>query len=251
VDPMIEVHPHPRATSIGVRSMEHFRRLGLDARVIDAGVPRSQALDVVYVTRVLAREIHRFRFPSIEALFAERSRWAGAIPEVALSPYFKTWTAQSPLERMLRDHLAGLPRVATRYGWRLEAFAERSDRVDVTLRCDADGRRETVRTRYLVGCDGVQSAVRAGLGIEYEGRGTLGQALGIHFRAPELIEKPRRLARGARNRGRGTGGAGRPRGGGRAAAAQAETLCTDRRPPRLPLRRLAAGCSRRHRGAPV
>ncbi|OGA16453.1 MAG: hypothetical protein A3H32_08480 [Betaproteobacteria bacterium RIFCSPLOWO2_02_FULL_63_19] len=189
VDPMIEVHPHPRAISIGVRSMEHFRRLGLEAHVINAGVPRSQALDVVYVTRMLAREIHRFRFPSIEALFAERERWARAIPEVALSPYFKTWTAQSPLERMLRDHLAGMPQVAKRYGWRVEAFTERSDHVDVTLRCEADGRRETVRTRYLAGCDGAQSAVRAGLGIEYEGRGTLGQALGIHFRAPQLMQR--------------------------------------------------------------
>ena len=45
VDPQVDVHPHPRAISIGVRSMEHFRRLGLDDAVIDAGVPRAHALD--------------------------------------------------------------------------------------------------------------------------------------------------------------------------------------------------------------
>ena len=49
VDPQAEVHPHPRAISIGVRTMEHYRRLGLDQAVIDAGVPRDRALDVVYV----------------------------------------------------------------------------------------------------------------------------------------------------------------------------------------------------------
>jgi len=35
------INPHPRAISIGVRSMEHFRRLGLDQKVIEAGEPRS------------------------------------------------------------------------------------------------------------------------------------------------------------------------------------------------------------------
>ncbi len=41
VDPQVEVHPHPRAISIGVRTMEHFRRLGLDQLAIAAGVPLS------------------------------------------------------------------------------------------------------------------------------------------------------------------------------------------------------------------
>src|SRR3984957_19344091 len=68
IDPLLNVHPHPRAISIGVRTMEHFRRLGLDQKVIDAGVPRSRALDVIYVTRMLGREIFRFPIPSIDAL---------------------------------------------------------------------------------------------------------------------------------------------------------------------------------------
>src|ERR1700722_5668012 len=68
LDPLTDVHPHPRAISIGVRSMEHFRRLGLDQKVIDAGVPRERALDVVYTTRMLGREIFRFPIPSIDAL---------------------------------------------------------------------------------------------------------------------------------------------------------------------------------------
>src|SRR3954469_3919542 len=127
VDPQLEVHPHPRAISIGVRTMEHFRRMGLDQAAIDAGVPRSRPLDVVYATRLLGREIFRFRLPSIDRLFGDRAALEHSIPEIAASPYYKCWTAQSPLEKMLRAHLLQSPIVDLRIGWRLQSFKERDE----------------------------------------------------------------------------------------------------------------------------
>lgn len=187
-DPQIEVNAHPRAISIGVRSMEHFRRLGLDQQVIDAGVPRDQALDVVYVTRLLDREIFRFSIPSIDDLETSREHLAKSTPEIAASPYYKTWTAQAPLERMLRRHVMQSPSVDLRLGWRLSSFAQASDGVNVVLVEEASGREQIVKASYLFGCDGGKSAVRAGLGIKLVGKGTLGSALGLYFRAPQLRE---------------------------------------------------------------
>src|SRR5579862_4851591 len=92
VEPLTAVQRHPRAISIGVRTMEHFRRLGLDQKTIDVGVPRNRALDVVYMTRMLGREIFRFSIPSIEALAQNADALAVATPEIAASPYYKTWT---------------------------------------------------------------------------------------------------------------------------------------------------------------
>jgi len=186
VEPLTEVQGHPRAISIGVRTMEHFRRLGLDQKTIDAGVPRSRALDVIYTTRMLGREIFRFPIPSIDALDEERDALAAETPEIAASPYYKTWTAQSPLERMLRSEIARQNLIETRYGWRLDAFAEDDEGVTAQLVELATGRREECRALYLAGCDGANSAVRAGLGIALAGRGTLGHAAGLYFRAPEL-----------------------------------------------------------------
>ena len=51
---------------------------------------------------------------------------------------------------------------------------------------NATGRRENLAAAYLVGCDGANSAVRDRLGIRLSGRGTLGNASGLYFRAPEL-----------------------------------------------------------------
>ncbi|HWE76654.1 MAG TPA: FAD-dependent monooxygenase [Stellaceae bacterium] len=186
VEPLTEVHAHPRAISIGVRTMEHFRRLGLDQKVIDAGVPRSRALDVIYVTRMLGREIFRFPIPSIDELARDAARLAVETPEITASPYYKTWTAQSPLERMLRAEVTRSPKIEPRYGWRLDSFVESEHGVTAILVELATGRREEVVAHYLVGNDGANSAVRAGLDTRMSGRGTLGEAVGLYFKAPTL-----------------------------------------------------------------
>jgi 2-polyprenyl-6-methoxyphenol hydroxylase-like FAD-dependent oxidoreductase len=189
IDPLLEVHPHPRAISIGVRTMEHFRRLGLDQKVIDAGVPRSRALDVIYVTRMSGREIFRFPIPSIDALAQNADALAADTPEIAASPYYKTWTAQAPLERLLRREVAAVPQIATRYGWRLDSFEENEAGVIAQIIDATTGRHEQVEAEYLVGCDGAASIVRTGLGIAMSGRGTLGDAVGLYFRAAALAER--------------------------------------------------------------
>lgn len=186
VEPLIAVQAHPRAISIGVRTMEHFRRLGLDQKTIAAGVPRSRALDVIYVTRILGREIFRFAIPSIDALEKGGAELSASIPEISASPYYKTWTAQAPLERMLRNHVAALPEIDRRFGWRLQSFSATDDAVSAQLVEIGTGREEIIAARYLIGCDGANSVVRAGLQIPLQGRGTLGEACGFYFRAKDL-----------------------------------------------------------------
>jgi len=186
VEPRTRIHPHPRAISVGVRSMEHFRRLGLDQKVIEAGVPRDQRLDVIYVTRMLGREIHRFPIPSIDDLVTRRGELAKEIPETAASAFYKTWTAQTPLERVLDAHVTAQPGVEFSRGWRLQSFVEQEGVVEAQIVEDATGRTETIIADFLVGCDGANSVVREGLGVKLSGRGALGSALGLYFRAPGL-----------------------------------------------------------------
>ena len=62
------------------------------------------------------------------------------------------------------------PSVDVRRGLTLEALDRRADRVDAFVRPTDGGRSERISARWLVGCDGAASAVRARLEIPLEGR---------------------------------------------------------------------------------
>ena len=177
----------PRAMGVGPRSMEHFRRWGIAEKVIDAGVPRSQPASIVYLTRLFGYELARFDAPSADE-FAGRSREAiEQAPQLRLSPYYRTWCSQQYLEAVLRDYVATLPDVELRFGWRLESFEQGGDGVRVHLTEVATGTRASLDADYLAACDGARSVARKALGIALDGRGTMGQVWGTHFRAPTLM----------------------------------------------------------------
>jgi 2-polyprenyl-6-methoxyphenol hydroxylase-like FAD-dependent oxidoreductase len=74
---------------------------------------------------------------------------------------------QSETERLLTEHLESLGGRVER-GVELVSFVNGAGGVEATLR-DADGRMETGRYRWIVGCDGAHSAVRHGLNVKFEG----------------------------------------------------------------------------------
>ncbi len=59
-------------------------------------------------------------------------------------------------------------RIDGRFGWKLQTSVEDDCGVTCTF-LDLDGNTHTVRTRYLVGCDGGNSRVRQNAGIRMIG----------------------------------------------------------------------------------
>jgi 3-(3-hydroxy-phenyl)propionate hydroxylase len=70
---------------------------------------------------------------------------------------------QNQIEQIMADWLAELP-VRMHYGREVTGFAQDSGGVDVRL---SEG--ESLRARYLVGCDGGRSLIRKAAGIEFPG----------------------------------------------------------------------------------
>lgn len=81
-------------------------------------------------------------------------------PFPLLLPQFET-------EKLLTARLSALG-VTIERGVELTEFVQDGSGVTAMLK-HADGRMEETRASYLVGCDGARSAVRHGLGIEFEG----------------------------------------------------------------------------------
>lgn len=181
-------NPHPRANMAGQRTMEIFRRWGLADKVLDASLPRDYPVNVVFTTRLNGHELHRFSLPSIEE-FQNPTDPAlrEELPDTDWSPYFKTQIGQNFLEPVIRDFAAGFSGVEVRRGWKLEGFTHGEAGVVATIVNVVDGARETVRARYLVGCDGGRSMVRKTLGVAFEGRGALSKNWGIYARIPNFL----------------------------------------------------------------
>ena len=160
---------HPRAIGVTTRSMELFRSWGLAEAVRAASI---DALPIVVGTQTLADPV---RTPAPTAY---------PTPQEALT-VSPTWPAICP-----QDHIEPLlVEQVRRHGGEVSFDTELTDlhvgpggvRAELTQR--RGGVVRPVRARYVVGADGPRSTVRAALGIGFEKLGTLGEHVGVLFRA--------------------------------------------------------------------
>ncbi|MBN06959.1 MAG: hypothetical protein CMM45_03905 [Rhodospirillaceae bacterium] len=179
---------HPKATLLGARSMEFYRRWGLDDAIFNAALPPDENYWIIFCTRLSGIELDRFASPSINTV---RERPDGAEerwPELKWSPYGKTQIGQVLLEPVLLDHARTIANLDLRHGHKLVSFADHEDHVEAAIEITDTGARTTLRCRYLVGCDGGASTVRKSLGIEFGGRGAWRSNISFYFRSPSFMD---------------------------------------------------------------
>ncbi|WP_305779134.1 FAD-dependent monooxygenase [Nocardia nova] len=159
----------PKARRINIRTMELFRRIGIAAAVEDAarGLSAHQAMAA---GPTLARaERLPFSFP-------------GGLPDWdAITPAAACLCAQDLLEPTLRE-LAEARGCDIRFGVECVDVTEDAAGLTATLRTAPD-RVDPLRASYLVAADGAHSPIRERLKIGRHGRGTLGRAVNVYFRA--------------------------------------------------------------------
>jgi len=188
---------HPKGSSQGSRTMEHYRRLGIAGKVRALGLPADHPTDVIYFTRFGGWELARLPMPSA----AETQRKIAAAPKTDQVPEPLHRANQMYVERFLLEHVRTRPNIVVRFGWRVEDFADDSDGVTLNIVRERDGARETWRSAYLVGCDGGQGLVRRTLGIRYSGESLQqaymgGRMFSTHVRVPTLARDFLRKVRG-------------------------------------------------------
>ncbi|MFI0897520.1 FAD-dependent monooxygenase [Streptomyces sp. NPDC020983] len=144
VDRLTAPQPHARAVGVLPRTFEVWDAMGLVRDALDAAVPLYGQL--VFVDGRPGPRIELQLPPDVPYGFA-------ALP-------------QDVTEQLLTRHLEA-------YGGRVERGTELlgldQDGDGVRARIAAPGGTETVRARYVVGCDGAHSRTRRELGIAFEG----------------------------------------------------------------------------------
>ncbi len=78
---------------------------------------------------------------------------------------------QPTLEEALDKAVAAQPSVSLHLGWEVVAVSQHADHGCVELRDLETGERKRLKGRYIVGCDGANSLIRACIGGEREDRG--------------------------------------------------------------------------------
>jgi len=154
--------------------MEFNRRWGIAKQVKSTGWPQTHPNDFVYCTSMCGYELARVKV----APYVERP--------LAYSPEPPCGCASIFYEPVLVQHIESLPSVSTKLRHSLDAFTQDADGVSATVTNHVTGENEVIRCQYLVGCDGASSSVAKGLGVTYEGVGTLTKSVNVFFRSPDL-----------------------------------------------------------------
>lgn len=86
------------------------------------------------------------------------------------------WFNQPELEARLHELASDIPSIELLRGWEAVELNETSDSVSLTIQETAEvvgpsGQQETIKARYLIGCDGANSFVRDSVGIDIVDKG--------------------------------------------------------------------------------
>lgn len=159
----------PKMERCNARTMENFRRLGIEDDIRAAGLDNDMPMDVFVCVEDVNREplvVHRYE--SVNELKgtyrATRDGSAAAVPYQLISQY--------TLEPLLRDVALRYANVSVEFDREVVAFDQDDTGVTVTVRSVA-GDEWQVQAEYLVGCDGGSSTVRELLGFVLEGESLL------------------------------------------------------------------------------
>jgi len=167
-----------RINLVNIRSMEFCRRWGIENDIRHGGFPDDYPMTVLFLTSLRGREIARLEYPSM-----------GAQPPLATSPTNRQRIPQMWFEPIFARTAAAFPSVTLRRKLRFERMRELTSGIEAELSDLGTGETETVRARYVAGCDGARSTVRQMLGIEMVGEQRLSYSCAIYFRAPELWKR--------------------------------------------------------------
>lgn len=160
---------------VGIRTMEFCRRWGIVQNVESSAYNRAYPQDNVYLTTLNGYELGRQPMPSMldDAPPPESPQKRERCPQNMFDPIMQSFA---------RSH----PCVQLQYKHQLISFEQDEDGVTSRVLDVEAGKEITVRSRFLVGCDGGRSTVREALGIEMQGKGVLTHTTNVIFRCPEF-----------------------------------------------------------------
>jgi len=172
---------HPKMNMISTRTMEFARRWGFAKELREKAWPPDHPLNVSFITSLMGHEIASFHFPA----YKDRV-WPH-------TPEGHQRCSQLWFDPMIQRRAIESGSVDARFRTLFRGFEQDEQGVTAEIEDRDSGRRQRVRARYLVGCDGAESMVREALGIEMPDSKSLSYDVNIFFESKELLELHKRF----------------------------------------------------------
>ena len=166
------IFSHPRATVVGLRSMELFRSWGLEDEIRAGGDEVEwRMLATATLSRAASGNVIEVGYPTTNE-------------SAGLSPTRPAAAPQDHLETVLLDHLRSLPAACVEIGATVEDLWEAASGLQLRVRTGDDRVSKVVKARYVIGADGARSVVRQRLGIGVTSTEEVLHSLSTVVRAP-------------------------------------------------------------------
>lgn len=176
--------PSVKSNHVSARSMEIFRRLGVAAKVRNAGLPADYPNDVAYRTSFLGRELARIPIPCRAQRYTAKEGpdtwWPTPEPPHRINQIY--------LEPVLFEHAASFPGIRILNRTSLTDFAQNADCVTTRAVNLENGDDIEISSRFMVGCDGGSSIVRKKIGSKLTGDAIVQRVQSSYIRAPRLLD---------------------------------------------------------------
>jgi 2-polyprenyl-6-methoxyphenol hydroxylase-like FAD-dependent oxidoreductase len=174
----------PKMERVNARTMEIYRRMGLAKKLRAAGLRRDVPMDVFIMLNLTQPPLLRLPYPSVAEAEADiRATNDGTAP---LEPY--QLISQYTLEPLLKSEAEKLSAVTLRWSTEYLSFKQDAQGVTTTVKT-ADGKTATIRSAYLVGCDGGTSPVRHTMDIKLRGESNMMSLRQALYRCDELFDR--------------------------------------------------------------
>jgi 2,4-dichlorophenol 6-monooxygenase len=165
----------PRAHIVNQRTVEIFRHMGIEDKLLAAGTPQQLMSNNVWATSLAGLEVARLQ------------TW-GTSPERAAdyhkaSPSPMTNCPQTVLEPILLQAIQESAVTDVRFGHEFQRLDRDDDGVTAVIEDRDAGTTLTVRCQYLIGADGGRSVILEQAGLSVDGEAGLSHAANIWFEA--------------------------------------------------------------------
>jgi len=177
------LHELPQAHVIKTRSMEIFRRLGIEQEIHAIGTPHAEQRYTCWCETLTGYEYGRL----------DLNDKKGPVPRfLSVSPTYPANLPQNRLEPIIFAKARELADDRIRFRTEVDGVVQDSTGVTVQV-TDPAGAEQTLRARYLIAADGAGSGIRRSLGIAFEGPSMLAQFCSIHLKSdfrPLVQDRP-------------------------------------------------------------